>query len=477
MALLALLAGRQATRQASEASSRLFSSLEGDLLLKSLHAESLGSQMTGFFARQHTSSAGALRERLLEGGGKRAFTSGVGKVLAPFAADAAVSVSSGVLSHPSATKPLALSIAYWGRCYYELSKARLSALVVATAAGGYIMGSGEVIDWAGLGWTSLGTYMAAASANAFNQVIEISNDGRMRRTMRRPLPSGRMSRAHALSFAITMGVGGVSLLASKTNPLTAQLGAGNIGLYALAYTPLKQIHPINTWVGAVVGAIPPLMGWAAAAGQLDPGAAVLGAALYFWQMPHFMALAYMCRNDYATGGYKMLSLVDKTGRRVAAVSLRNCLYMVPLGFLALHYGVTSSYFTSENVLLTGWLGLSAAAFYRTPSPETARKLFRHSLLYLPLLMGAMFLHRIPNKNAQSHDAKQNLDVPLSLEASSSSREDSHEASRKKHCESFVLDEGRWGRSRQQYDVVGRPPIAFLSAAPFPFLPVPDFASR
>ena len=150
-------------------------------------------------------------------------------------------------------------------------------------------------------WTSLGTFLCSASANTFNQVFEVRNDGCMARTMRRPLPSGRCSRRHAAAFGVAAGLAGVLLLREKTNDLTARLGACNIGLYALCYTPLKQVHWLNTWVGAVVGAVPPLMGWAAARDALEPQAMVLAAALYFWQMPHFMALAWMARDDYVRG--------------------------------------------------------------------------------------------------------------------------------------------------------------------------------
>eukprot|EP00887_Chlorella_sp_A99_P002564 scaffold6.g2564.t1 len=290
------------------------------------------------------------------------------------------------------------------RNYKQLSKLRLSGLVVATAAAGYAAGSREAIDWRGLGWTSLGTWMASSSANAFNQIYEVVNDGRMRRTAARPLPSGRMGRAHALAFAVAVGAGGVWLLAEKTNGLTAALGAGNVLLYAAVYTPLKQLSIANTWVGAVVGAVPPLMGWAAAAGGLDAGAAILAAGLYFWQMPHFMALAWMCRADYAAGGYRMLSLVDTTGRRAAACALRNCAYLFPLGLLATWLGVTSPYFAYESAFITGGMLLTAAKFYSSPSTASARLLFRASLLHLPLFMAAFLAHRLPNTS----DAKLEL---------------------------------------------------------------------
>lgn len=316
-------------------------------------------------------------------------------------------------------------------------------LVVTTAGLGYVMGSGEVVDLAGLAWTSVGTMMAACSANAFNQIMEVANDSRMKRTMRRPLPSGRMSLPHAVAFAVTMGVGGVATLAYQTNALTAELGAANLLLYTLVYTPLKQIHWINTWIGAVVGAIPPMMGWAAATGQMDAGGWICGAALYFWQIPHFMALAFLCRQDYAAGRYKMLSLGDLSGRRTALASLRNCIYLLPLGFLAVDCNVASGSFGTQMALLTAAFGASATSFYLSPTSATARKMFRVSLLYLPAFMAAMIYQRVPNPNLKR--------LPSENEG---------------------VSEEQLVRSieNQRWSIL--PPIASLSAAPFPFLPAP-----
>ncbi|XP_024395445.1 protoheme IX farnesyltransferase, mitochondrial [Physcomitrium patens] len=340
------------------------------------------------------------------------------------------------------------------RCYYEISKFRLSTLVVTTAGLGFVVGSGDVVDWVGFAWTSVGTMMAACSANAFNQIMEVVNDSRMKRTMRRPLPSGRMSLPHAVAFAVTMGVAGVATLAYQTNTLTAELGAANLLLYTLVYTPLKQIHWINTWVGAVVGAIPPLMGWAAATGQIDAGGWILGAALYFWQIPHFMALAFLCRQDYAAGRYKMLSLGDLSGRRTARAALRNCIYLAPLGFLAQDYNVVSSHFGIQNLVLSGIFGASAASFYFNPTSVTARKMFRVSLLYLPIFMGAMIYQRIPNSNLKRQELSEN-DRAV------------------KHQKQLVYADlkGIGKDMKQPWSLM--PPIASLSAAPFPFLPAPE----
>ncbi|TQD86055.1 hypothetical protein C1H46_028394 [Malus baccata] len=218
----------------------------------------------------------------------------------------ALSAAADLLSLASRASHLAR---HYGQCYWELSKARLSMLVVATSGTGFILGSGHAIDFAGLCCTCAGTMMVAVLITGdIVQVFEKQNDAKMNRTKNRPLPSGRITIPHAVTWASAAGLAGTALLASKANMLAAGLGASNLILYAFVYTPLKQIHPVNTWVGAVVGAIPPLLGWAAASGQVSLNAMLLPAALYSWQIPHFMALAYLCRNDYAAGGYELLGL-------------------------------------------------------------------------------------------------------------------------------------------------------------------------
>ncbi|GLC45094.1 hypothetical protein PLESTB_001467600 [Pleodorina starrii] len=280
--------------------------------------------------------------------------------------------------------------------YKQLSKFKLSSLVVLTASAGFVAASGDTIDYEKLAWTCLGTLGAAACANTLNQVYEVANDRLMSRTRNRPLPAGRMGRLHAAAFALACGTAGIWVLYDKTNALTAALGAANIVLYAAIYTPLKQLTVANTWVGAVVGAIPPLMGWASASGQLDAGSAVLAAALFFWQMPHFLALAWMCKADYTAGGFRMLSMLDSTGRRTALAALRHSLYIAPIGLLAVLAGFASEPFAWEAGALALYLVYGSVQFARQPSQASARKLFKSSLLYLPLLLAGLAAHRLPN---------------------------------------------------------------------------------
>ncbi|CAA6656663.1 unnamed protein product [Spirodela intermedia] len=340
------------------------------------------------------------------------------------------------------------SALHYGRCYWELSKAKLSMLVVATSGAGFVLGSGTVIDLVGLCCTCVGTMTVAAAANSLNQVFEVHNDAKMKRTRNRPLPSGRLSVPHAVAWASSVGVGGTVLLASKTNLLAAGLAASNLALYAFVYTPLKQIHPVNTWVGAVVGAIPPLLGWAAATGEISPNGLILPAALYFWQIPHFMALAYFCRSDYAAGGFKMFSLYDASGWRTSLVSLRNCLYLFPAGYLAYHWGVTSGWFAVESSILTGCMTAAAVAFVLDRTPKKARRMFHASLIYLPVFMAGLLLHRLPNEQ----------------EAQLADSGDSHGR----------LLSASEARSQAEGDRP-LPPVAYASAAPFPFLPAPLYA--
>eukprot|EP01023_Acetabularia_acetabulum_P032746 TRINITY_DN3059_c0_g1_i1.p1 TRINITY_DN3059_c0_g1~~TRINITY_DN3059_c0_g1_i1.p1 ORF type:complete len:412 (+),score=39.88 TRINITY_DN3059_c0_g1_i1:67-1236(+) len=284
--------------------------------------------------------------------------------------------------------------------YKQLSKAKLSLLVVGTACAGFVVGSGEQIKFDKLGWTALGTFGAAACANTLNQIYEINRDALMRRTFKRPLPSKRITPLHALIFASVMGVGGISILYNQLNELTAVLGFSNIVLYACIYTPLKVVTVGNTWVGAVVGAIPPVMGWTAACNRIDPAALVPAAILFFWQIPHFLALAWMAREDYALAGYKMLTTINGLKLKPGPVCIRNSLYLMPLGFAAVGTGLTTGWFIFSNAILSLILAYGATKFYMKPGITSARMLFKGSLVFLPFNMTALMLHRIPNEGQQ-----------------------------------------------------------------------------
>ncbi|XP_057423738.1 protoheme IX farnesyltransferase, mitochondrial [Lotus japonicus] len=360
-------------------------------------------------------------------------------------------------SPPKAATDLVSLTRHYGTCYWELSKARLSMLVVATSGTGFVLGSTSAVDLSGLSWTCLGTMMVSASASSLNQVFETNNDAKMKRTCQRPLPSGRISIPHAVAWASSVGLGGTALLATQTNMLAAGLAASNLVLYAFVYTPLKQIHPVNTWVGAIVGAIPPLLGWAAASGDISLNGWILPAALYFWQLPHFMALAYMCRDDYAAGGFKMYSLADASGRRTALVALRNSIYLIPLGFLAYDWGMTTGWFCLESTVLTLAISAAAFSFYRDRTKEKARRMFHASLLYLPVFMSGLLVHRrSDNQQFLEENAKGFVKFSSSLETSE------------------LDDENGDKKIKSRRPFQARSPVAYASIAPFPFLPAPSY---
>eukprot|EP01050_Picozoa_sp_SAG11_P003522 SAG11_NODE_201_length_12551_cov_67.866126_6_plen_378_part_00 len=283
---------------------------------------------------------------------------------------------------PEASATLIGVARHWLGIYAELSKARLSALVVATTSAGFLF-AGAPVDWQSFVAVTIGTSLAACSANTFNQIIERNFDALMTRTKRRPLPTGRVSALHAAGFAIFTGVMSTTLLAVCTNHTTAALGAFTIVLYAAVYTPMKRMHVLNTWVGAVVGAIPPVMGWTAAGGQLlSPESALLGSTLFLWQFPHFFALAWLAKEDYMRGAYKMIPVLDKTGRATAGVLMRYSLYMLPMPFVAYHCGLTTAMFPIESIAINGYMVFLSSRFYTKASNANAKRVFLCSLWLL-----------------------------------------------------------------------------------------------
>lgn len=281
--------------------------------------------------------------------------------------------------------------------YLELSKARLSALVLATAVVGFVLASDGPLDASVLLWTAVGTAMCAGGANAWNQWLEVKPDSRMQRTRRRPLPTGRIGSLHALAFAVAMVAGGAFLLAVRVNGLTALLALLAAAVYVLAYTPLKARSTLCTLVGAMVGAIPPLMGWAAATGRLDKGAWILAAVLFVWQIPHFLSLAWLYREDYRRGGFRMLPLVDPSGRLTCLVSVLYSAALLPIGLAATVMGVAGWTYAAGSCALAAGMGVMAVRLFLHPTEGRARQLFVASLIYLPLLLTLLLADRGPSE--------------------------------------------------------------------------------
>ncbi|KAL7293000.1 hypothetical protein TKK_0013449 [Trichogramma kaykai] len=271
-----------------------------------------------------------------------------------------------------------------------LSKFRLTSLVVITAMGGYALAPGafEVYNFLAC---SLGTGLVSASANAVNQSMEVPYDAQMARTKNRVLVRGLLAPKHALVFAAISGVAGITLLAD-VNTLTAVLGGANLLLYTSIYTPLKRISILNTWVGSVVGAVPPLMGWAACVGTIaSPGAWIMSGMLFAWQFPHFNALSWNLRPDYSKAGYRMMAVSNPDLCR--RTSFRYTVLLTALSYLAPALDVTNWWFAVASTPLNAYFLYLAWEFNREGDARTSRRLFRFSLLHLPILMTLMLLSK------------------------------------------------------------------------------------
>ena len=284
------------------------------------------------------------------------------------------------------------------RAWLDLGKARLSILVLFTTFTGYSVSPHEPLSWVVLAATLLGTFLAAWGANALNQCVEAPRDARMRRTRNRPIPAGTLTPGLAFAVALSAAIVGPALLFLGANLTSALLAVLTIAVYVLIYTPLKVRTPLNTLVGAVVGAIPPLIG-AAAAGSVGAGAWILAGVLFFWQIPHFLALAWMYRDDYARGGYRMLPGEDPDGSFTGGMTLTYSLALVPLSLAATIMGVSGWVYAFGAIVLGAAFTLAAARLWRTPSVAHARRVFLASVIYLPLLLGLMMLDRQPVTNA------------------------------------------------------------------------------
>jgi protoheme IX farnesyltransferase len=282
----------------------------------------------------------------------------------------------------------------WFAVWSDLVKARLTFLVLLTTLVGFYIGARGSMDYALLFHTMLGTALLACGAAALNQLWEREHDAKMRRTESRPLPSGRLQPETVLFFGGACSVGGLIYLTLAVNLLTSFLGAVTLCSYLFIYTPLKRVTWLNTAIGAVPGALPPLMGWTAARGEVGGGGWALFAILFFWQIPHFLAIAWLYREEYAKAGFVMLPAVDPAGDRTGrqAVSHSLGLLLASLGPAA--FGLVGPVYLA-GALVLGLVFIAAAVqFTRQLTLTRARKLFLTSILYLPLLLGLMVLDKV-----------------------------------------------------------------------------------
>jgi heme o synthase len=297
-------------------------------------------------------------------------------------------ISAEILSAASAAERSRAAV------FADLVKARLTTLVLLTLLVGFYVGWRGPMNFALLFNTLAATALLAGGAAALNQWIERDYDAKMRRTQNRPLPSGRLQPATVAIFGGVSSAAGLVYLALAVNLLTSVIGAVTLVSYLFIYTPLKRVTWLNTAVGAIPGALPPLMGWTAARGSLNGEGWALFAIVAFWQIPHFMAIAWLYRDEYARAGFKMLPVIDADGRRTArqTVSHTLALLLVSLCPFAFHMAGTM-YLAGALVLGAGFLWC-AIQFSRQLTLARARLLFLASILYLPLLLAVMVLDKV-----------------------------------------------------------------------------------
>ncbi|XP_046362920.2 protoheme IX farnesyltransferase, mitochondrial-like [Haliotis rufescens] len=284
--------------------------------------------------------------------------------------------------------------------YLKLSKIRLTGLVVLTSMAGYAMAPGA-FDPTTFILCTLGTGLSSCAANSINQFFEVPFDSQMNRTKNRVLVRGHLSHLHSVIFAGVCGVTGISMLGLGVNSTTALLGAFNLALYTLAYTPMKRLSISNTWVGSVVGAIPPMMGWAASSGGLETGALLLGAIMYAWQFPHFNALSWNLRPDYSRAGYRMMSVTNPA--LCKRVAFRYCVVTTGLSLMAPIVDLTTWTFVAGSLPLNLYFCYLGYCFHRDGDSKSSRKLFRFSLIHIPALLVMMLVSKkSQEKTAESH---------------------------------------------------------------------------
>jgi protoheme IX farnesyltransferase len=278
--------------------------------------------------------------------------------------------------------------------YLSLTKPRLNFLVVASSAAGYYLGTPGPPSLLLMAPAVVGTTLVAAGAAVLNQVYERDTDALMRRTRMRALPDGRIAHREAGLFGAVLSVGGLALLATRSNVAAMLLALATLVIYLAIYTPMKRRTSFSTFVGAIPGALPPLIGWTASHGSISAGGAALFAIVFLWQIPHFMAIAWMYRDDYAKAGFPMLPVIEPAGLRAGRQAVAYAAALVPVSLVPTIVGVSgTTYFMIALVLGAGLLWL-AVRFAATRSDASARQLFLGSITYLPLLWTAMIANRL-----------------------------------------------------------------------------------
>ena len=296
-------------------------------------------------------------------------------------------MSSGVLAPPTTFALARQRLAD----YVELTKPRIAIMALVTVAVGSYVATTGTLDVALMVHALVGTGLLAAGASVLNQVLERDTDALMRRTQNRPLPAGRMSASEAIVLGFVLSAAGLNYLCVLVNPLTGLVGAVTLVLYAFVYTPMKRLTSFNTLVGAIPGALPPVMGWTAVRGSLDGQSWILFLILFLWQFPHFFAIAWLYREDYARAGLKMLPVLDQSGHKTRIHIVASTLALLLASLVPTQFALAgTAYFFGAF-----WLGMAflwfSISFAYFASQASARYLMRASLIYLPALLLLLLL--------------------------------------------------------------------------------------
>jgi protoheme IX farnesyltransferase len=283
-----------------------------------------------------------------------------------------------------------------GADFISLTKPRLNTLVLVTSAAAYYLADGHRLPWWHLIHTMVGTALVAGGASALNQHWERDTDRLMRRTRLRPLPDERLQPQDAFWFGVALSAVGLAELTLFVNQLAAVIAALTLSSYVLLYTPLKTRTSLSTIVGAVPGALPALLGWAAATNSLSAGGWVLFGIVFMWQMPHFLAIAWLFREDYATAGFPLLPVIEPDGRSTGRQSVLYAAGLIPVSLLPVAVGMSTAYYLVGALTLGAILLVLSLEFASQRSMPTARRLFYGTILYLPLLWIALLADHFVN---------------------------------------------------------------------------------
>lgn len=278
--------------------------------------------------------------------------------------------------------------------YALLTKLRLSSLVVFSAAIGYLIATGTNFTWSQLLILVVGGFFVTGSSNAFNQIIERDLDKMMDRTAMRPLPDNRMSVSEATIAAFAMGIAGVALLWIFMNPLTGILSLASLLIYSLAYTPLKRISPFSVFVGAIPGALPPLLGWTAARNEIGIEALILYSMQFIWQFPHFWAIAWVLDDDYKKAGFKMLPSINGRDKSSAFQTMVYSLCLIPLAMVPYVFGFAAIWSTVLLIISSVVLVIPSIKLYRDCDMKSAQRLMFGSFIYLPVIQIILVLDKL-----------------------------------------------------------------------------------